>query len=49
VNRDELNLKIGLVRLSGNIDATYDLVQKGLQAFVDNYKKPEQMKSDASA
>ncbi|MDP3878100.1 MAG: DUF5610 domain-containing protein [Methylobacter sp.] len=24
-----------------NIDATYDLVQKGLQAFVENYKKPE--------
>ncbi|MFU8789803.1 MAG: DUF5610 domain-containing protein [Methylobacter sp.] len=24
-----------------NIDATYELVQKGLQAFVDNYKRPE--------
>jgi len=35
--------------IAGNIDATYDLVQKGLQAFVDNYKKPEQTKSDASA
>ncbi|MCX7096183.1 MAG: DUF5610 domain-containing protein [Methylobacter sp.] len=28
--------------IAGNIDATYDLVQKGLQAFVDSYKKPEQ-------
>jgi len=35
--------------IAGNIDATYDLVQKGLQAFVDNYKKPEQTKPDASA
>ncbi len=27
--------------IASNIDATYDLVQKGLQAFVDSYKKPE--------
>ncbi len=28
--------------IAANIDATYDLVQKGLQAFVDSYKKTEQ-------
>lgn len=27
--------------IGSNIDATYDLVQKGLIAFVENYKKPE--------
>lgn len=35
--------------IASNIDATYDLVQKGLQAFVDSYKKPEQTEPDASA
>lgn len=27
--------------IGSNIEATYDLVQKGLIAFVENYKKPE--------
>lgn len=27
--------------IAENIDATYDLVQKGLKAFVENYNKPE--------
>ncbi|TRW90265.1 DUF5610 domain-containing protein [Candidatus Methylobacter oryzae] len=35
--------------IADNIDKTYDLVQKGLQAFVDSYKKPEQTGTDKSA
>lgn len=35
--------------IADNIDKTYDLVQKGLQAFVDSYKKPEQTETDKSA
>lgn len=31
-----------------NIDATYDLVQKGLAAFIENYKKPEITEPDTS-
>ena len=31
-----------------NIDATYELVQKGLQAFVENYKKPGAATADTS-
>ncbi|MDO9140807.1 MAG: DUF5610 domain-containing protein [Methylobacter sp.] len=31
-----------------NIDATYELVQKGLQAFVENYKKPGVATADTS-
>ncbi len=27
--------------IASNIDATYELVQKGLKAFVDNYQRPE--------
>ncbi|MBL6986132.1 MAG: DUF5610 domain-containing protein [Methylobacter sp.] len=32
-----------------NIDATYELVQKGLKAFVENYKKPDVTEPDTSA
>lgn len=35
--------------IADNIDKTYDFVQKGLQAFVDSYKKPEQAETDKSA
>lgn len=34
--------------IASNIDATYDLVQKGLQAFVDSYKKPEAAEPETS-
>lgn len=34
--------------IAANIDATYELVQKGLKAFVDNYKKPEVTAPEAS-
>lgn len=35
--------------ISSNIDATYELVQKGLNAFVENYKKPATSESDTPA
>lgn len=35
--------------IASNIDATYDLVQKGLKAFVDNYQTPKPEKPNASA
>ncbi len=35
--------------IGSNIDATYDLVQKGLIAFVENYKKPETTVTDIPA
>lgn len=35
--------------IGSNIDDTYDLVQKGLKAFVENYKKPESTAADSSA
>lgn len=35
--------------IGSNIDTTYDLVQKGLQAFVENYKKPDMTEPDTSA
>ena len=35
--------------IGSNIDATYELVQKGLNAFVENYKKPATSESDTPA
>lgn len=35
--------------IASNIDATYDLVQKGLKAFVENYPKPETATAETSA
>lgn len=34
--------------IASNIDATYDLVQKGLKAFVDNYQKPQPAEPNTS-
>ncbi len=34
--------------IGSNIDATYERVQKGLKAFVDNHKTPEETAPDAS-
>ncbi|MDO9422775.1 MAG: DUF5610 domain-containing protein [Methylobacter sp.] len=34
--------------IGSNIDATYEPVQKGLKAFVENYKKPDTTESDTS-